>query len=31
LVSPKLSAMSQIGTSAPMKLPEWITGRSLVA
>ena len=31
LVSPNLSAMSQTGTFAPMKLPEWITGRSWVA
>jgi hypothetical protein len=23
--------MSQTGTSVPMKLPEWITGRSFVA
>src|SRR6516164_2641355 len=30
LVSPKLSAMSQTGTSVPIKLPEWITGRSFV-
>jgi predicted amidohydrolase len=30
LVSPKLSAMSQTGTSMPIKLPEWITGRSFV-
>jgi hypothetical protein len=27
-VSPNRSAMSHTGTSAPMKLPEWITGRS---
>jgi hypothetical protein len=27
----ELSAMSQTGTSVPMKLPEWITGRSFVA
>ena len=31
LVSPNLSAMSHTGTLAPMKLPEWITGRSWVA
>jgi len=31
LVSPKLSAMSQTGTSDPIKLPAWITGRSFVA
>ena len=30
LVSPKLSAMSQTGTSMPIKPPEWITGRSFV-
>src|SRR5579859_6175224 len=28
VLSPKRSAISQTGTSAPMKAPEWITGRS---
>src|SRR5439155_1105878 len=27
-VSPKLAAMSQTGTELPIKLPEWMTGRS---